>query len=147
MHHSTYNAKKFDDILAVGDFDRSFFCGFCSLFQFQNIQGMNISFLGGGGRDLCVAGSARLERAVSRDWSRRFFLGGGPLATRVVAGPATSRHGPSVSASRSHLPMAAPQGGYEVRFRSFLVIAHLSLRVGGRKRPAKVMAIAYLRAG
>ena len=55
-------------------------------------------------------------RSVGRGTAAKFLpvakpWGGGPLAKRAVEGPATPRHGPSVDASRRHLPTASPQGG------------------------------------
>src|SRR3546814_13217319 len=52
-------------------------------------------------------------RSVGRGTAAQFLpvakpWGGGPLAKRAVAGPATP---PSVAASRHHLPTASPPGG------------------------------------
>src|SRR3546814_1420094 len=70
----------------------------------------------------------------------RETMGRGTVAAGDGGGAATSRHSPSVSASRCHLPIASRQGGLERQLptpKPTLLMPHIRRRSLGSARPGR----------
>src|SRR3546814_15064184 len=63
-------------------------------------------------------------------------MGRGTAREAGGGGAGALHHSPSVSASRCHLPMASPQGGFEL-FRLFFQIQDQCLAIGRVAHPGK----------